>query len=101
MLLTLSQFGLRSNYREGTQPHPSAENWIKDLLSLATPIRERPRFPCSQCLSSGSFHKFLILIHQRVDRMETTFTEYLLGTIKIYLGKKEVKDGIVFAKTQE
>ena len=33
--------------------------------------------------------------------METTFTEYLLGTIKIYLGKKEVKDVIVFAKTQE
>ena len=29
------KFGLRSNYREGTQPHPSAENWIKDLLSKA------------------------------------------------------------------
>ena len=27
------------NYREGTQPHPSAENWIKDLLSMALPIR--------------------------------------------------------------
>ena len=22
-------------YREGTQPHPLAENWIKDLLSMA------------------------------------------------------------------
>ena len=23
------------NSREGTQPHPSTENWIKDLLSMA------------------------------------------------------------------
>ena len=23
-------FGLRSNYREGTQPHPSTENWMKN-----------------------------------------------------------------------
>ena len=27
------------NNREGTQPHPSTENWIKDLLSMAPPIR--------------------------------------------------------------
>ena len=27
--------------REGTQPHPSTENWIKDLLSMATPVRTR------------------------------------------------------------
>ena len=39
--LPLPQFGLRPNYREGTQPHPSRENWIKDLLSLALPIRAR------------------------------------------------------------
>ena len=42
---TLIKLGLRSNYREGTQPHPLAENWIKDLLSMAPPIRARPRFP--------------------------------------------------------
>ena len=24
------QFGLRSNNREGTQPHPLTENWVKD-----------------------------------------------------------------------
>ena len=63
------------NSREGTQPHSSTENWIKDLLSMALPIRKRPSFPCSQPLSSGSFHKLLILIHQRVDRMKTTITE--------------------------
>ena len=31
--------------REGTQPHPSTENWIKDLLIMALPIRIRPSFP--------------------------------------------------------
>ena len=25
--------------------HPSAENWIKDLLSMALPARARPSFP--------------------------------------------------------
>ena len=61
----------RPNYREGTQPHRSAENWIKDLLSIAPPIRTRPRFPHNQSLPAGSFHKSLILIHQRADRMES------------------------------
>ena len=43
--------------REGTQPHPSTEDWIKDLLSMALPIRTRPSFPYSQSLPSGSFDK--------------------------------------------
>ena len=63
------------NYRERTQPRPSTENWIKDLLSMAQPMRTRPSFPLSQSLPSGSFHKPLILIHQRADRMKTTITE--------------------------
>ena len=41
----------------------TAENWIKDLLSMALPTRARPTFPESQSLPSGSFHKPLILIH--------------------------------------
>ena len=45
------------NSKEGTQLHPSTKNWIKDLLSMATPIRTRPSFPLSQSLSPGSFHK--------------------------------------------
>ena len=28
-----------------SQPHPSTENWIKDLLSMAPPMRARPSFP--------------------------------------------------------
>ena len=63
------------NNRERTQPHSSTENWIKDLLSLAPPIRRKPSSPHSQSLPSGSFHKPLILLHQRADRMKTTITE--------------------------
>ena len=35
------------NSREGTQLHESTANWIKDLLSMAPPIRTRPSFPLS------------------------------------------------------
>ena len=63
------------NKREGTQLHPSTENWIKDLLSMALPIRTRPSFPLSQSITSGSFHKPLILLHQRADGLKTTVTE--------------------------
>ena len=38
------------NNREGTQPHPSTENWIKDLLNMALPTRARPSFAHSQSL---------------------------------------------------
>ena len=67
--------GLRSNNREGTQPHLSTKNWIKDLLTMALPIRTRPSFSLSQSLPSGSLHKPLILIHQSADRTKTTITE--------------------------
>ena len=66
---------LTLNSREGTQLHPSTEYWIKDLLSMAPPIRTRPSFPLSQSLPSGSFHKPLILLHQMAERMKTTITE--------------------------
>ena len=34
------------NNREETQLHPSIENWIKDLLSMASPIRRgKIQFP--------------------------------------------------------
>ena len=62
--------------REGIQFHPSTENWIKDLLSMALPTRERPSFHHSQSFPSGSFHKPVIFIHQRIDRMKTTIREY-------------------------
>ena len=63
------------NSKEKTQLHLSIESWIKDLLNMALPIRTRPSFPLSQSPPSGSFHKPLILLHQRSDRHKTTITE--------------------------
>ena len=64
------------NNRKGTQPHPSTENWIGDLLSMALPINQnRPSFSLSQSFPSESFHKPVILLHQRADRLKTTVTE--------------------------
>ena len=39
------------------QPHPSAENWIKALLSKALPTKARPSFSHHQSLPSRSLHK--------------------------------------------
>ena len=58
------------NCREGTQYHPSTENWIKDLLSMALPIRTRSSFPLSPSLPSGSFHQPLILLHREGRQTE-------------------------------
>ena len=73
--LPLPYFGIRPNYEVGTQAHPLAENWIKDLLSMALPTRASPSFPHSQSLQSGCLHKPLTLIHQREKRMKTTITK--------------------------
>ena len=73
--LNITVLGVRPNYREGTQSHPSRENWNKGLLSVPPPIRTRHIFPHSLYLPSGSFHKSLILIHQSEDRRKTTITE--------------------------
>ena len=64
-----------ANNREGRQLHPSTENLIKDLLSMAPAIRTRLSFPLSQSLPSESFHKPLTLLHQKADRLKTTITE--------------------------
>ena len=38
-------------------------------------LSEQDLFPLSQCLPSRSFHKPLILLHQKADRLKTTITE--------------------------
>ena len=58
--------------REGTQLHQSTESWIKDLGSMALPIRTKPSIPISHPIPSGSLHKRLILLHQRADRLKIT-----------------------------
>ena len=49
------------NYREGTQPHPSAENWVKDLLSMTLPTRARPSFPTASPSHQGASTSLLSL----------------------------------------
>ena len=63
---------LNWNSKEEAQLHPSTENWIKDLLNMALPIRTRPSVPHSQSVPSGSLHKLLILVHQRANRLKAT-----------------------------
>ena len=53
----------------------STENSIKGLLSMALAIRTRPSLTHNQSLPSGSFHKPLIILHQRADRLKTTITQ--------------------------
>ena len=70
--------------REEKQLHSSTQNWIKDLLSMASPIRRRPSFPLSQSLPSGSFHKALILLHQRaVWKLQSQKTNLITWTIAL------------------
>ena len=52
----------------GSAIHPSAENWIKVLLSKVLPTRARPSFSHHQSIPSRSLHKPLSLISQRADR---------------------------------
>ena len=56
-----------------TKSRTRLSEWTE--LSMAPPIRTRLSFPHSQSFPSGSFHKALILIHQRADKMKTTITE--------------------------
>ena len=75
IFITSTIVWLQVNSREGTQLHPSIENWIKDLLNMALPIRPRPSIPLSQYIPSRSFQKPLIPLHQRADRLKITITE--------------------------
>ena len=58
----------QTTIRQGVQPHPSADNWIKALLSKALSIRTRSSFSHHQSLPSRSLHKPFSLIHQRANR---------------------------------
>ena len=63
------------NSREGSEPLPSTENWIKDLLSMATPIRTRIVSPSISLSHQEASISLLILLHQRADRLKTAITE--------------------------
>ena len=72
-LLYLHHSLVPGHNREGTQPRPSTENWMKDLLSMALPIRTWPSCPHSQSLPSGNFYKPLILIPQNESHFNCNF----------------------------
>ena len=54
--------------REGVQTHPSADNWIKALVSKALPTRTRTSFSHQQSLLPGRLYKPHSLLHERAGR---------------------------------
>ena len=66
--LTIWELLGQTAIREGAQPNPLADNWIKDYLANPCTGRAGPSFPPSQSLPSGNVHSPLILIHQMADR---------------------------------
>ena len=70
----------KTSNREGAELHPSADNRIKYLLSMALFTKARSSFPHSQSLPWRSLHKPLILIHQRADRRNKNHNHPVSGT---------------------
>ena len=77
----------------------------------APPIRARSRFPHSQTLPSGSFHKPINLLHQRADRMETqlwkptkliTWITALSNSVKLWaMPCRATQDGWVMVESSD
>ena len=52
------------------------KSWQTNVcLVKARIFSEQDRFPLSQSLPSRSFHKPLILLHEKADRLKTTITD--------------------------
>ena len=67
-------------YHRAHRPHPSADNWIKVLLSTALPTGVRTGFSHHQSLPSGSLLKPLTLLHQRGHRRSKNHNLTAAGT---------------------
>ena len=63
----------QTNDKEGEQPHLSADNCIKVLLSITLPTRATPSFTTAKSHLSVSLHKPLSLVHQRADRRSKSY----------------------------
>ena len=79
---------------------------------MAPLIRTRPSFPYSQSLPSGSFHKPLILIHQRFRQNENhnhrklikliTWTIALSNSMKLWaMPWRATQDGLVMVESSD
>ena len=65
-----------TTHREGAQPHPSVDNWVKSLLSKVLPPRARSSFSHCQSLPSGGSHKPLALsIRRQREARRTTILQ--------------------------
>ena len=51
----------------GNTAHPSTENWIKDLLSMALPIRTRPSFLLSLSHQKASISLLYLSIRGKTE----------------------------------
>jgi len=67
-------FSSQKTTREGGQPHPSADNWIKALLRKALPTRARLSFSHHKSLPSGSLHKPSRLFHHGADKRSKNYS---------------------------
>ena len=67
IFITSTIVGVQINNKGGTQLHPSTENWIKDLLSMAPPIRTRPNFPFSLSRQEASLILLFFSIRGQTD----------------------------------
>ena len=49
----------------GNTAQPSTVNWIKDLLSMVSPIRTRPRFSLSQAVYTVTILQLALLLYRK------------------------------------
>ena len=67
---------LASSQTTGRKPSPTHQEKTGLKIYWAWPCpSEQDHFPLKSVSPSGSFHKPLILLHQRADRMKSTITE--------------------------
>ena len=71
----------------GAQHHPSGENWIKDLLSVALPTRARPSFPHSQSLHQEActslLSSFIRMQTKETGVLDINILKYLIQNIQL------------------
>ena len=108
------QFGLRSNNKEGTQPRPSTENWIKDLLRMGhhshqnntqfppqpvSPIRKLPISLLSLSLSEGRQNEKHN--HRKLTKLITWITA-LSNSMKLWaMPCRATQDGQVMVENSD
>ena len=94
------------NNREGTQLHPSTENWIKDLLSMTLPIRTRHSFTFRLIEASISLLSFSIRGNENHNHRKLTnlitWNTALSNSMKLRaMPCRATKDGQVMVESSD